>query len=165
MSKQQSDQEGVQIMGTGTERWVDGATFRVWFVSSAAGPTADGNVSCYTVRLRDGEHVLTCDCPAGQYGKVCKHRKTVHAALSAERAVQPVRPQPQTVRTTTVAYAARRGRLSACTKCGADFTEHELVTLRGTGVVWCANCSGTSTSMAVGATAARRTGSAFSMFK
>jgi uncharacterized Zn finger protein len=37
----------------------------------------------YLVIVNPGH--LQCDCPAGAHGKVCKHRKIVHARLVEER--------------------------------------------------------------------------------
>jgi hypothetical protein len=48
----------------------------------------------YLVIVNPGH--LQCDCPAGMHGKVCKHRKIVHARLVEEREAAKAATTPAT---------------------------------------------------------------------
>jgi hypothetical protein len=152
--------QGVSVVAEGYG--VDGT--RYWFTPSAAGGDA---ADWHRVWIAGGR--FQCSCSGGQHGKVCMHKAVARARYlieegalqkaEAEQWTPPVEPRPFTVE-----YEAKRGRLSACSKCRAAFAAGERITLRGTGVAWCMLCSTEPT--APGADApVHRTNSGFSIFK
>jgi hypothetical protein len=167
---QRAEREGVRVIGMGTEEWFDnGVKCTVWFVSSGH-PSADGAVEYYTVKLIDGEREMSCDCTAGQFRKVCKHRCVVHQLLS--QSTQKQEAPKQMTRTQSVVrlvqFDGRKGRGSKCAQCGKAFVTGEWIALEGAQALHdkCVAQDQATTSGHPGDTAMmRRNTRAFSMMK
>jgi hypothetical protein len=65
---------GLKVLGRGT--WTNGATFHVVTSASEAG-------RFHLVTQHSGR--LSCDCVAGQHGRMCLHRAIVHEQIERER--------------------------------------------------------------------------------
>ena len=133
----------MRVIGTGAEEWFESVLkCTVWFVSSGH-PSADGAVEYYTVKLLRGETTMTCDCTAGQFGKVCKHRVVVHQLLAKaapkQEAPKQEAPKQEAPKQTTpaqsvvrlVQYDGRPGKGSKCAQCGGAFPRGEWIALQG----------------------------------
>ncbi len=70
---------GLKVMGRG--EWTNGATFYVVTSASEAG-------RFHLVTVHAGR--LSCDCTAGQHGRMCQHRALAHEAIERELETQPV---------------------------------------------------------------------------
>jgi len=62
-------------------------------------PNADGTWSCksYTLTVDNPQRLaaVTCNCPAGRAGRICKHASCV--IFARKHGLRPVRPQPAVV--------------------------------------------------------------------
>lgn len=70
-------EEGIAIIARGIREY-DGAA--IYLVASASVPGLNYLVAIY-------RNQLTCTCPAGKQGAICKHRGLVHDTLRQERSV------------------------------------------------------------------------------
>lgn len=75
---ERAGRQSVKVLASGR---IKSTGQRFWLVSSQSHPERP-----HIVFLHADTHRLSCDCPAGEHGRVCVHRASVHMHLTVQAA-------------------------------------------------------------------------------